>query len=116
MSTNMNMNVILRGYVAQPVKQISSFEKKGKECNMGVITLAVKPHSASDKTEFLPITVFDKVYNLLEKYTEVGSQILVSCTLHNNTYKKIVKGKEKTEYRGLQIIGQDITFLSSPRK
>lgn len=105
-----NQTVILRGYIAKEVAVYANFvDKNGKESKVGNVLLGIQ--NGTDKADFLPITFFAHTCELIEKYTQIGTQLLVSCRLKNNVYKK------NEEYKGgLQIICDEFQILSQPKE
>lgn len=111
---NINNNAVIRGHLVKAVQLSHYNDAEGNKRPIGRFTLAVKSGSNRDDVQFLPITIFQGA-DVLAKYTQKGSQLLVSCTLRNNTYTKKVKGKEQTIYGGIELVCSGFEFLSNPR-
>lgn len=111
---NINQIIILRGYVAREVNVYSHYiDKNGQTCNVGQLTLGV--NNGTENSDFLPITMFGKQCDLIKKYSRVGTQLLLGCSLKNNIYTKKT-GKDTIYCGGVQIIAQDFQVLSQPNK
>ena len=104
-----NQTVILRGYVSKEVITYGKFiGKDGKESKVGMLSLGVQ--NGTDKADFLPITFFGHTCDLIAEFTKIGTQLLLSCKLKNNVYKK------NNEYKGgVQIICDEFQILSQPK-
>lgn len=111
---NINQTIILRGFVSKEFHIYSLFVgKNAKEAKVGNFTLAIQ--NGKDSADFLPITVFSPTCDLIERFTQVGTQLLIRCNLRNNVYKK--KDGEDTLYcGGIQIICEEFQVLSQPTK
>lgn len=111
---NINQTIILRGYIAKEMAVYSNFiGKNGKESKVGSFSFGVQ--NGSEKADFLPITAFGQACDLIQKYTQVGTQLLLSCRLQNNIYKKR-EGKEDVYKGGIQIICEEFQILSQPKE
>lgn len=111
---NINQTIILRGYVAREVKVYSHYiGKNGETCNVGQLTLGVS--NSTENSDFLPITLFGRQCDLIEKYSHVGTQLLLGCSLKNNIYTK-KSGKDTIYCGGVQIIAENFQVLSQPNK
>ncbi|QVK09448.1 single-stranded DNA-binding protein [Mycoplasma mycoides] len=81
-------------------------KKDGKLLKFQIATLK------TPKTEFLEITVYNKLAELIKKYVHKGDLIQITGKLQNNIFKtKDNKTISKTE-----IIGDSILFLTSSNK
>ncbi len=106
-----NQTVILRGYVAKEVKVYSTYKEKGRIANVGNLTLAIQ--NGTDNADFIPITLFGKICDLLEQYTTKGTQLLLSCMIKNNVYTKEIDG-EKVYKGGIQVQCEEFQILGQP--
>lgn len=104
-----DQTIILRGYVSKEIIAYGNYTgKDGKEAKVGTLSLGVQ--NGTDKSDFLPITFFGHTYELIDKFTKKGTQLLLSCKLKNNLYKK------NDEYKGgVQIICDEFQILSQPK-
>ncbi|QVJ96677.1 single-stranded DNA-binding protein [Mycoplasma mycoides subsp. capri] len=81
-------------------------KKDGKLLKFQIATLK------TPKTEFLEITVYNKLAELIKKYVHKGDLIQITGKLQNNIFKtKDNKTISKTE-----IIGDSILFLTNSNK
>lgn len=109
---NMNMNILLRGFVSKEIRVYGSYvDKQGKTQKVSELTLAIRDSHNKEHVEFIPVTFFNQT-ELLQKYTTVGSQLLILCSLKQNTYTK----QNQKVYAGIQLIGEEVQFLSSPKE
>lgn len=108
---NINQTVILRGYVAKEVNVYSNYKEKGNVANVGSFTLAIQ--NSTEDADFIPITLFGKICDLMEQYTMKGTQLLLSCKIQNNVYTKEVNG-EKIYKGGIQVQCEEFQILGQP--
>lgn len=109
---NINQTILLRGYVSKEYKTYSSFSgRNATESKVGSFTLGIS--NGKDTADFLPITVFSPTCDLIERFTQVGTQLLIRCNLKNNVYKK-KNGNDTIYCGGIQIICEEFQVLSQP--
>ena len=84
-------------------------------------TLAVKREFKKDETDFINITAFNKTAELIAKYTQKGSKLLVEGSLQIGSYEKdgIKRQTADVIVRNIEFIGgnkqnKESDFLGDP--
>ena len=84
-------------------------------------TLAVKREFKKDETDFINITAFSKTAELIAKYTQKGSKLLVEGSLQIGSYEKDGIKRQTTDVivRNIEFIGgnkqnKESDFLGEP--
>lgn len=77
---------------------------------VGQFTLAVSRQGKDDGADFFDVTVWEKTAEIIEKYTQKGSRILVSGRLQQESWEDKTSGQKRSR---VVIIGNDITLLDS---
>ena len=84
-------------------------------------TLAVKREFKKDETDFINITAFSKTAELIAKYTQKGSKLLVEGSLQIGSYEKdgIKRQTADIIVRNIEFIGgnkqnKESDFLGDP--
>ena len=84
-------------------------------------TLAVKREFKKDETDFINITAFSKTAELIAKYTQKGSKLLVEGSLQIGSYEKdgIKRQTADVIVRNIEFIGgskqnKESDFLGDP--
>ena len=84
-------------------------------------TLAVKREFKKDETDFINIVAWGKVAELLEKYTQKGSKILICGRLQIGSYEKdgIKRSTADVVVENIEFIGgnkqnKESDFLGDP--
>ena len=84
-------------------------------------TLAVKREFKKDETDFINITAFSKTAELIAKYTQKGSKLLVEGSLQIGSYEKDGIKRQTTDVivRNIEFIGgskqnKESDFLGDP--
>ena len=77
--------------------------------NKAITKIDMAIRNGKDDTTFLPITIFGKQGENVEKYCDKGSLIAVNGKIYNNNYED----KEGNRHYGYNFIGHTIEFLSN---
>ena len=84
-------------------------------------TLAVKREFKKDETDFINITAFSKTAELIAKYTQKGSKLLVEGSLQIGSYEKdgIKRQTADVIVRNIEFVGgnkqnKESDFLGTP--
>lgn len=87
--------------------------KKGKNDNIyGTFTLAVGRKESKDVTDFIDCVAFGKLAETISKYTEKGNRLIVTGSLHFDTYTD----KEGKNRNIVSIIVNDFYFVDFKTK
>ena len=74
-------------------------------------TLAVKREFKKDETDFINITAFSKTAELIAKYTQKGSKLLVEGSLQIGSYEK-----DGIKRQTADVIVRNIEFISGNKQ
>ena len=75
-------------------------------------TLAVKREFKKDETDFINITAFSKTAELIAKYTQKGSKLLVEGSLQIGSYED----KEGKKRQTADVIVRNIEFIGGNKQ
>jgi single-strand DNA-binding protein len=74
--------------------------------------LAVDRNSADDTADFFNVTVWEKLGELVSKYLNKGSRVLIQGRLRQDSWDDKETGKKQSR---IEVVASDVTFLDSPR-
>lgn len=104
-------NVVLRGRLTvAPETKITNDEKRTTTSRF---TLAVQDrthrnHNGDYDTDFIKIVAFNTLADIIQQYTDKGSEVLVTGRLHTYTYKN----SENRNVYMAEIIAEKVEFIT----
>lgn len=98
--------VFLMGRLTSDVEMRST--QTGK--SVAKFTLAVDNGSKEGGAHFLEVVAWEKLAELLEKYTKKGSKVLIQGSLKQETWEDKDSGKKRSK---VVVSANDVTFLDS---
>ena len=96
--------VILLGRLTRDVELRTTTSGK----NVASFSLAVDKGGNQEGADFFDITAWDKLAELLDKYTSKGSKVLVQGRLTQDTWEQDGQRRSK-----VSVTANDVTFLDS---
>ena len=96
--------VILLGRLTRDVELRTTTSGK----NVASFSLAVDKGGNQEGADFFDITAWDKLAELLDKYTSKGSKVLVQGRLTQDTWEQ--DGQKRSK---VSVTANDVTFLDS---
>lgn len=96
--------VILLGRLTRDVELRTTTSGK----NVASFSLAVDKGGNQEGADFFDITAWDKLADLLDKYTSKGSKVLVQGRLTQDTWEQ--DGQKRSK---VSVTANDVTFLDS---
>ena len=98
-------NVVLLGRLTRDPEMRSTTSGK----NISEISLAVD--RGNDETDFFEIIAWEKTAELVQKYTNKGSKVLIQGRLRQDTWDDKQSGSKRSK---VVIVASDVTFLDAP--
>lgn len=78
--------------------------------NVVSFSLAVDRMSKDDGADFIEVTAWEKLADIISQYTQKGSKLLVNGRLRQDTWDDKETGKKRSK---LNVVANDVMFLDS---
>jgi len=99
--------VILMGRLTRDPETRST--ASGKQIT--TFSIAVDRQGAGDETDFFDVTTWEKLAEIVDKFLEKGSKVLVQGRLQMDSWEDKETGKRRNR---ISITANDVTFLDTP--
>jgi single-strand DNA-binding protein len=83
-----------------------------KVCSFNLAVNGIKNANGEQRTDFIPITIWNKQAENLCKYVHKGDQLVVSGRIQSNSYED-KDGNKRTK---VEVLGNMIQFLGTKKK
>lgn len=105
MAKSINQVILMGRLTRDPETRSTS---SGKQIT--TFSIAVDRYGASEETDFFDVTTWDKLAEIVEKFLEKGSKVLVQGRLQLDSWED----KETSQKRSrVTVTANDVTFLDS---